>query len=276
MKIDSHQHFWKYNPADYGWINEEMKVLKRDFLPSDLEKELKTIDFVGSIAVQARQSLEETEWLLKLANENPIIKGVVGWVDLQSINVEKQLEEFSKNSKLVGVRHVVQDEADDNFMLRPAFINGLKHVQQFKLAYDILIFPKHLPVAAKLVSQFPDLQFVVDHIAKPFIGKKILEPWKTEIAEFSKFKNVSCKVSGMVTEADWHNWEYEDFFPYLDTIFENFGTQRILIGSDWPVCTVAGKYSVVMDIVLKYIHNFSKAEKDAILGGNAQKVYRIK
>jgi L-fuconolactonase len=275
MKIDSHQHFWKFAAEEFAWINDNMSVLRRDFLPPDLEKELQSIGFNGSIAVQARQSLEETRWLLELADDNAFIKGVVGWVDLRSSDVEQQLSEFSKNKKFVGVRHILQDEADDTFMIQPAFINGLQWLQKYDLTYDILIYPKHLSVAIKLVEQFSKMRFVLDHLAKPFIKKKIISPWKEEVAELAKFPNVFCKVSGMVTEADWQNWKHEDFIPYLDIVFEAFGVKRILIGSDWPVCTVGGNYQKVMSIVIGYIEKLSDEEKAAILGGNAVKAYNL-
>jgi L-fuconolactonase len=276
MKIDSHQHFWKYNTAEFGWINDNMSVIRRDFLPSDLQRELQSLGFDGSIAVQARQSLEETRWLLELADANAFIKGVVGWVDLRSSDVEQQLSSFSKNNKFVGVRHIVQDEPDDRFLLRADFLNGLRCLQRHDLTYDILIYPKHLPVAIKLVEQFPEMRFVLDHIAKPFIKKKIISPWKEEIGELANFSNVFCKVSGMVTEADWQNWKQEDFIPYLDAVFEVFGVDRILIGSDWPVCTLAGNYQKVMSIVIQYIEKMSDEGKAAILGGNAMRAYNIK
>jgi len=275
MKIDGHQHFWKFNTVEFGWINDDMNALRRDFLPRDLEEELQSIGFNGSIAVQARQSLEETRWLLQLADSNGFIKGVVGWVDLRSPKVEQQLAIFSKNEKFVGARHIVQDEPDDQFLLRADFLNGLRCLQTFDLTYDILIYPKHLPVAIKLVEQFPEMRFVLDHLAKPFIKKKITSSWKEEIAGLAKFPNVFCKVSGLVTEADWQNWKNDDFIPYLDTVFESFGVERILIGSDWPVCTLAGDYQKVMSIVTAFIEKFSNEEKTAILGGNAAKAYHL-
>jgi len=277
MKIDSHQHYWHFNTADYGWMGENMSAIKRDFLPEDLVPELSSIDFDGSIAVHARQSLEETNWLLRLADLNPHIKGVVGWVDLQSEQAEEQISTFAKHPKAVGVRHVIHDEADVDFMLRPEFIRGIKLLEKYKLTYDILIFPKHLKNTIQLVKQCSKKQiFVVDHIAKPLIKDGILSPWKEEIAELAKFPNVYCKVSGMVTEADWNNWKPEDIKPYLDVVFEAFGHERLLIGSDWPVCLVAGKYSEVMNVVISYISDFTEENKLKILGINAINAYNIK
>jgi len=276
MKIDSHQHYWHFNTADYGWMGENMSVIKRDFLPTDLLPELKSIDFDGSVAVQARQSLEETNWLLQLADEHPHIKGVVGWLDLQSEQAEEQIAAFAKHPKAAGVRHVIHDEEDLDFMLRPAFIRGVQLLEKYDLAYDILIFPTHLANTIEFVKQFSDKQiFVVDHIAKPLIKDGIVSPWKEDIVALAKFPNVYCKVSGMVTEADWNTWKPENIRPYLDVIMEAFGTERILIGSDWPVCLVAGKYSEVMQVVTDYISTFTEKEQDLMLGGNAAKAYKL-
>jgi L-fuconolactonase len=276
MKIDSHQHFWKYNPVDYGWINDDMQVLRRDFLPPHLEPELRLNGFQGSVVVQAQQSMEETHWLLELADRYPFIIGVVGWIDLCSPEVERQLGMLVKNPWLVGIRHILQDEPDDNYMLQADFINGLRSLQKYDLTYDLLIFPKHLSKAVQLVAQFPALPFVLDHLAKPLIKNKIISPWKEEMAELAQFPNVWCKVSGMVTEADWQNWKFEDFIPYLDTVFDNFGAGRVLIGSDWPVCTLAGTYQQVMSIVPDYIKKYSPAQQSAVLGENAVRVYKLK
>jgi len=276
MKIDSHQHYWHFNTADYGWMGENMSVIKRDFLPTDLLPELKSIDFDGSVAVQARQSLEETNWLLQLADEHPHIKGVVGWLDLQSEQAEEQIAAFAKHHKAVGVRHVIHDEEDLDFMLRPAFIRGVQLLEKYDLVYDILIFPTHLANTIEFVKQFSDKQiFVVDHIAKPLIKDGIVSPWKEDIVALAKFPNVYCKVSGMVTEADWNTWKPENIRPYLDVIMDAFGPERILIGSDWPVCLVAGKYSEVMQVVTDYISTFTEKEQALMLGENAAKAYRI-
>ena len=275
MRIDSHQHFWRYNPEEYGWITEQLKVLRRNFLPGDIKQEMKWCDFEGSIAVQARQSIEETKWLLELADAYPFIKGVVGWADLRSPDLDKQLSMFALNKKLVGVRHIVQDEPDNEFLIRQDFINGIKRVQYYGLAYDIVIYPKQLRAAERLAVQFPDMRFVLDHCAKPFIKNKTRSPWGEDIRELAKCPNVFCKVSGMVTEADWKKWEYNDFIPYLDVVFEAFGTERVMIGSDWPVCTLAGTYQDVLSIVLKYISQYSQEEQDLILGKNAANAYHL-
>ena len=276
MKIDSHQHFWIYNPSEYGWISDDMQILKKDYLPDQLQKELFSVGFDGSIAVQARQTLEETKWILGLAEQNSFIKGVVGWVDLCSPRVEERLVQFSSYPKLVGVRHVVHDEPDDNFILREDFLNGISHLKKFGLAYEILIFPRHLPNTIQFVSRFPEQLFVLDHIAKPLIKDKKVSPWKEGIEKLAGFKNVYCKLSGMVTEADVKNWKQEDIIPYLDIVFDAFGPDRLMIGSDWPVCRVAGLYQQVMEVVLNYIGTYSEEDKNKILGKNALRVYRIK
>ncbi|SRR5579871_5904212 len=274
MRLDAHQHFWKYSSADYGWITNEMAVLKRDFLPQDL-RALIADAFDGSVAVQAQQSVDETRWLLSLAEENSFIRGVVGWVDLCSPALRDQLAEFQGNRRLVGLRHVVQAEPDDEFMLRPEFRRGIAQLADFGLAYDLLLYPRHLPVAAKLVAEFPRQTFVLDHIAKPGIAAGVLEPWRRDIAALAAFPNVSCKLSGMVTEARWSGWTAADFAPYLDTVLEAFGPDRLMIGSDWPVCTVAGDYGAVMNIVSGYIAKLTAGERNAILGENCARVYRI-
>jgi L-fuconolactonase len=273
-RIDAHQHFWTYDPVGYGWINDAMAVLRRDFLPGDLKPLLEESGFDGSIAVQARQALEETRWLLELAGQNDFIRGVVGWVDLRSPRLREQLSELAPNPKLVGVRHVIQDEPDDDFMLRADFRRGIAELEEFGLAYDILVYPRQLKAAARLAAEFPRQQFVLDHIAKPLIVQCTLEPWSTDLRALAQLPNVWCKASGMVTEARWKEWRPQDFHPYLDVVFEAFGPQRIMIGSDWPVCTVASSYATTMQIVTDYIAPLPREQQDAILGGNCATFYR--
>ena len=275
MRLDAHQHFWKYSPSEYGWINDKMAVLRRDFLPSDLQPLLEAEGFNGSIAVQARQSLEETRWLLELADQNGLVKGVVGWVDLCAPVLTDQLDQFASNSKLVGVRHVVQDEPDDEFMLRPDFRRGIARLAEYSLAYDILVYPRQLPAAIKFVREFPNQRFVLDHIAKPLIAEGRIAPWDRDIRELAKSENVCCKLSGIVTEAKWHDWRPADFRPYLDVVLKAFSPSRLMIGSDWPVCTVSAPYSRTMAIVGDYIAEFTPTEQDAILGGNCAAFYRV-
>lgn len=276
MKIDSHQHFWSYNSNDYGWISSDMEVLRKDYLPDQLKTELFSIGFDGSVAVQARQSLAETQWLLNLADQNSFIKGVIGWVDLCSPDVEEQLIQFSGNPKLVGIRHVIQDEQDENFMLRKSFLRGIAYLKKFGLTYDILVFPRHLSNTIQLVSQFPEQIFILDHIAKPSIKDKKISPWKEHIEKLARFRNVYCKLSGMVTEANVKNWKQEELIPYLNIVFDAFGSNRLLIGSDWPVCRLAGSYKQIMQVVLDYIRTFPDQDKKKILGENAIKAYNLK
>ncbi|MBN2215052.1 MAG: amidohydrolase family protein [Bacteroidales bacterium] len=276
MKIDSHQHFWKYSPEEYAWINDEMQILKNDFLPDNLRPLVRQAGFDGTVAVQARQSLDETRWLLRLAAENEFIKGVVGWVDLCSEKLENQLKELMSDPGFVGVRHVIQDEPDELFILRQEFLRGVGLLQKFNLTYDILIFAGQLPQTIEFVRKFPDQVFVLDHIAKPGIRYQKTSPWKEDMIKLAGFENVFCKISGMVTEADWLKWKAEDFRPYLDTVTNAFGTDRLMIGSDWPVCRLAGSYDDVMDIPFKYFEGFSRYEKEAIFGLNAKMAYHLK
>jgi L-fuconolactonase len=278
VKIDAHQHFWRYSEKEYGWIDDSMAVLREDFLPDRLEKILHANNYAGSIAVQARQSLEETAWLLELAEKHSRIKGVVGWLDLRSDNISEQLEKFATHPKLAGVRHVVQDEPDDNFLLRDDFMRGIQKLLNYDLAYDILIFPKQLPAAIEFVKSFPQHRFVLNHIAKPLIKDGLLSPWKEHLQELATFKNVYCKISGMVTEADWTNWSDTDFSPYLDTVIEAFGMNRLMFGSDWPVCTVAASYERVIKIVDDHLEkrSISISETEAFWGANAVDFYKLK
>jgi len=275
MNIDAHQHFWSYSAAEYDWINDEMAVLQRDFLPQDLEPLLRANGIGGSIAVQARQSLEETRWLLELARQNNFIRGVVGWVDLRSQDLSAQLDALADEDKLVGVRHVVQGEPDDEFMLRPEFRRGIARLKEYGLMYDLLLYPKHLPVAAKLVGEFPQQGFVLDHIAKPLIADGVLEPWASDIRALARFDNVTCKLSGMVTEARWRRWKPLDFRPYLDVVLEAFGPGRLMIGSDWPVCTVSADYGTTLSLVQDFIATLSADEGAAILSGTCTRAYRL-
>ena len=275
MRLDAHQHFWKYSAADYGWINDSMAALRRDFLPEDLQPLLAAEGFDGSIAVQARQSLEETRWLLELAAHNDIVRGVVGWVDLRSPELAAQLHQFAQNPKLVGVRHVVQDEPDDNFMLGSEFRRGIARLREYDLAYDILVFPRQLPAAVELVREFPDQRFVLDHIAKPPIAEGRLSPWDRDIRELARSANVYCKLSGMVTEARWHEWKPEDFRPYLDVVLDTFTPSRLMIGSDWPVCTASAPYSRTVALVRDYIGTLTSNEQNSILGENCARFYRV-
>jgi L-fuconolactonase len=272
MKLDSHQHFWKYDAAQYPWIPKN-SPLHRDWLPADLAPLLAAAGLDGCIAVQARQTVEESRWLLGLAAESPIIKGVVGWVDLRSERAPEQLAELSANPKFRGVRHVVQDEPDVNFMLGADFLRGIGHLHHFGLTYDILIFPQQLPAAIELAKRFPKQPFVLDHIAKPHIKDRTLSPWREQIRELAKTPNVMCKVSGMVTEADHASWKADDFAPYLDVVAEAFGEDRLMYGSDWPVCLLAGSYERVFGLADGYFARFPAAARQKALGENAARFY---
>ena len=274
MKLDSHQHFWSYDAAQYPWIPAG-SALHRDWLPNDLAPLLSAAGLDGCIAVQARQIVEESRWLLTLADHAPIIKGVVGWVDLRSERVEEQLAELAPNKKFRGVRHVVQDEPDDRFMLGADFLRGIGKLKAFGMTYDILIFPKQLPAAIELVAKFPAQPFVLDHIAKPLIKDGTLEPWSAQIRELAKAPNLTCKVSGMVTEAKHGAWKADDFRPYLDVVFEAFGPERLMYGSDWPVCLLSGSYAQTFDLVDDYTRALSAAQRDAFFGGNAARFYGV-
>jgi L-fucono-1,5-lactonase len=275
MHIDAHQHFWIYNRREYGWIDESMAALRRDFLPAESKKELEGEGFHASIAVQARQSLREARWLLELAAHSSFILGVVGWVDLRSPHVRAELRQLVTDRKLVGIRHIVQSEPDDRFLLQPDFLRGISLLGEFDLAYDILIYPRHLSVAAEFVRRFPNQRFVLDHLAKPPVKTREIHPWKKGMKELAAHPNVCCKLSGLVTEADWKLWKPEDMTPYLDAAFEYFGPNRLMIGSDWPVCTLAGSYSRVMGLVKGYVKGLAEQERDAILGGNAKRFWKL-
>ena len=278
MTIDAHQHFWRYSPQSHKWITDEMSVLKKDFLPDDLLTLLQANQIDGCVAVQADQSDKETEFLIALANSYPYLKGVVGWIDLQLPirELEVRLQQLSKEEKLKGFRHIVQDEPSNAFMLQKSFMNGIETLSAFNFTYDLLIYPRQLPAAIELVSKFPRQAFVLDHIAKPSIRSGDIENWKKQVSELSEFENVYCKVSGLVTEATWNNWEYDQFVPYLDVIFETFGTSRIMFGSDWPVCLLAGQYQAVANIIIRYISHFSENEQIQIMGQNAVHFYQLK
>ncbi len=276
MHIDAHQHVWLYNPEEYGWIDESMAALRRNFLPEDLIPELDANGFDGSVVVQARQTLAETEWLLSLADRSPKILGVVGWVDLCSPDCRAQLKKYSTNSKFVGVRHIVQSESDDRFLLRENFLRGISQLEEFDLAYDILIYTQHLPVASEFVERFPRQRFVLDHLAKPLIKSRDIETWALGIWHLATFPNVFCKLSGLVTEADWARWKPDDITPYLEIALESFGPSRLMIGSDWPVCLVAGSYAQTMNVVKKFLQRQPSDVREAVLGGNALRFWRLK
>lgn len=275
LRIDAHQHFWRYTPAEYGWINESMASLRRNFLPADLQREIRDANIDGVVCVQARQTLQETQWLLDLASAHDFIRGVVGWVPLTDPNVADILQQLSKYGRLKGVRHVLQDEPDDRYLLRDDFNRGIRQLKDLKLTYDILVFEHHLPYVVEFVERHPDQVFVLDHIAKPRIRDGVLVPWQENIQDLAKYPNVYCKLSGMVTEAVPGNWKEQDFRSYFDTVFGAFGPRRLLFGSDWPVCLTETTYQGWISIIQSHISSFTESEQQAIMGGTAAHVYHL-
>lgn len=274
MKIDAHQHFWKYNTEDFGWIDDSMTVIKKDFLPENLSPILKENGFDGCVSVQVNQILEENDFMLGLSAKNDFIKGIVAWVDLQSENLKEQLQEFKKTPVIKGFRHVLQAEKE-GFITNPAFISGVKTLSEFDFCYDILIFPHQLKEAKTLIKSCPDNKFIIDHMAKPYIKDKKVSQWANYMQKIGELPNVMCKVSGMVTEAEWSGWQKEDFYIYLDMALGAFGTKRLVYGSDWPVCTLAAQYAEQLEIVESYFEKLSSTEKSDIFGGNACRFYGI-
>lgn len=276
MRVDSHQHFWRYTEQEYDWIGEEEQVIRRDFLPADLAPTLKSSNIDKCVAVQARQTDEETQWLLSLAEGNDLIAGVVGWIDIKASNLSDQLAAYVNRNKLKGFRHVLQGEADPDFMLATAFIRGLQTLSEHNLTYDLLIFAKQLPQSIELVKQLPNLSIVVDHIAKPdIVNHSDFDAWKEGMLQLARFDNVMCKISGMVTEADVNNWQNDDFEQYLDVVFNAFGPERVMFGSDWPVCLLGGDYLRVKSIVDNYVSKHYSDYSNAIYGDNAKKFYQL-
>ncbi len=274
MRIDAHQHFWHYHPAKHEWIDDEMAAIRRDFLPEDLAPILEQNGIAGCVAVQADQTAAETDFLISLSQKHSFIRGVVGWVDLRAEDIYKQLSHYKSFNVLKGFRHVLQGEAPE-FMLQPNFKNGIAQLKDFGFTYDLLLFPQHLKAALELVQENPQQAFVIDHIAKPLIKAGIIGDWEKDIKAIAKHENVYCKVSGMVTEADYKNWKKEGFTPYLDIVTEAFGTNRIMYGSDWPVCLVAATYEEMLSIVKNYYAGFSHTEQADIFGKNAIKFYNL-
>jgi L-fuconolactonase len=275
-KIDAHHHLWRYQTADYGWIDHNMGVLKRDFLPADLERELRSTGIDGAVAVQARQTLGETSWLLDLASNSTFIRGVVGWAPIASENFPAELERLCTQERLKGLRHVIQDEPDDNFILGEKFNTGISRLKDTSLVYDILIFEKHLPATIEFVDRHPHQVFVLDHVAKPKIRDRVMDPWRAHIAELARRENVYCKISGMVTEANWLSWSKEDLWPYLEVVLESFRPERLMAGSDWPVCLLAASYGNWFKTLNELLGKLSATERDQVFGMTAGKVYRLR
>jgi L-fuconolactonase len=273
--IDAHQHFWKYNLQTHNWITDEMHILRRDFFPPDLEPVLKKNNVSGSVLVQVEGSEKDNEFMLKLANQHAFIKGVVGWIDFQTNGLDERLQKYQQYSGLKGFRHLLQGEKQRNSMLQPGFKNGIGMLNKYGFTYDLLILPDQLEFAYELVRSFPDQRFVIDHLAKPGIKQGEFSSWNVDMKRFAACRNVYCKLSGMVTEADWENWETEDFIPYVDAIVEIFGMKRVMFGSDWPVCLTAGTYEEVKEIADDYFSAFSETEQSDFFGGNATDFYNL-
>ena len=275
MKIDSHHHFWKYEPVRYSWMNERMEILKRDYQPADLLIQIEKTGIDGVVSVQADQSMQETDELLEHASRHEFIRGVVGWFPLADPSVEEMLSEYSRNPWLKGVRHVVQDEPDDRFILGDAFNEGIRKLKKFDLVYDILIYERQLSASMEFVDLHPAQPFVLDHVAKPRIGDGLMEPWRAQMFELAKRENVTCKLSGMATEANWTEWTFDELRPYMDVALDAFGPDRLMFGSDWPVARLAVDYEPWVNLCREFISTLSAEEREAIEGGNAIRAYRL-
>jgi L-fuconolactonase len=274
-RIDAHHHLWRYSVEEYGWIDESMSLLRRDFLTKDLTAVMASAGVDGSVVVQARQTMEETRWLLDLAEDCDAIRGVVGWAPIAGEDFPGVMEEFENRPKLKGLRHVIQGEKDENYILREDFNSGIRSMLGSGLVYDILIYERHLLQTIEFVDEHPEQVFVLDHVAKPLIREGVVEPWASLMRELGERENVWCKVSGMVTEAAWSAWTLDGLRPYLDTVVEAFGVERLMVGSDWPVCLVACEYGRWFDLLGKYFAGFNESERDAVFGGTAIEVYGL-
>lgn len=273
--LDSHQHFWKYSPQKYPWIGDNMEVLKKDFLPQELRQIYNLQGISGCVAIQAEQSEEETDFLLELADLHLFIRGVVGWVDLRNPQLTSRLEHYSTRKKLKGFRHLVQDEPDAHYMLDPTFQKGLGSLEKYGYTFDLLVYPHQMEAAIQTVRNHPGLNFVLDHMGKPDIENGVIKKWANSIQTLALEPNVYCKISGMVTEASWTRWQLDDFIPYLDTVFQAFGTDRLMFGSDWPVCMVAAKYAAVINVLLHYMGGFSEQERQKLFYENTKDFYGL-
>lgn len=275
MIIDSHQHFWIYSRDRHNWIDDSMAIIRQDFLPSDLKPIYDQNNISGCIAIQADQTLKENDFLLNLSKENDFIKGIVGWVDLRKHNLEETLNFYGQYPIMKGYRHVVQAESDPLFLLDPKFLKGIAELQKRDLIYEILVFPHQLPSVLEFVQLFPTISFVLDHMAKPYIKLGYHRGWELLIKELGKIENVYCKISGIITEADYHSWKTTELLPYLQIVLEAFGAKRILYGSDWPVCLVAGRYDEVLNLADHFAEQLSENEKNDFFGNNSRKLYKI-
>jgi len=273
--IDAHHHLWKYSSKEYPWMSDKMDVLRRDYIHDDLSAVTAAVGVTGTVVVQAQQTMAETEWLLSLAEGSKLIRGVVGWVPLIDAKVEASLEEIARRPKLKAVRHVLHDEADDRYMLREDFNRGIACLKQFDLRYDLLIFERHLPQTIEFVDRHPHQIFILDHIAKPRIHEQMMEPWRSNLRELARRENVYCKISGMVTEADWHSWSETQLWPYMETVLSTFGAERLMFGSDWPVLNLASDYGAWIEVVKRAIDKLSPHERQQIMATTAIEAYGL-
>ena len=273
--VDSHHHFWDVGMRDYQWMPPGESVLRRNYLPEDLAPALEQGDVDKTVIVQAHQSVEETVWMLDIAENTDFVAGVVGWVDLTADDVGDTLDELQANPWFKGVRHIWHDEPDDDWLARPGPVNGLREVAARGLAYDFLVRPQHLKYVPEIMDKVPDLRSVIDHIAKPLIAEKVVEPWLEDLREVANIPGMMCKVSGMVTEADMENWTPDDLAPYVAHVLGMFGYDRLMYGSDWPVCLQGGSYQQVIDAARKTLSSLTSEESSAVFGGNAARFYRL-
>ena len=273
--IDAHIHFWNYDPVRDSWITEEMAVIRRNFTPKDAQKVFAENDVAGCIAVQADQSDHETHYLLQLARENDFIKGVVGWVDFTADQIEEQLHAYKKEPLLKGFRHIIQGQTDEAYFTNKAFIRYMSLLAPLGFTYDVLIYHDQLPQAIRFTEKYPDQRFILDHIAKPAIRHKAWKQWKEDIKELARNPNMYCKLSGMITEADWKQWQYQDLVPYMEIAAEYFGTDRLCFGSDWPVALVAGSYAEVVQVVRQFMAQVPKEAREKVMAGNTATFYKL-
>lgn len=273
--IDSHQHFWQVGRFDYPWMSSDLGVLYRDYLPDELAPTLSLNGVSKTVLVQASNSLAESRWLLSLADENSFIAGVVGWVDLMSANVGVQLDELSAHSKFKGVRHLVESEPNDDWLVQPAALSGLKQLSRYGLSYDLLVHTRHLKYVQRVVESCPELAFVIDHLAKPPIAKNEFTQWAQALKPLASYPTVHCKLSGLVTEANWSSWQASEFRPYVEYALELFGADRLMFGSDYPVCLLAASYDRVLNASQEILKDLSDFERDRIFSENAMKFYRL-
>ena len=275
MRIDAHQHFWQYNPNTQGWITDEMSLLMRDFSPKELQKEIEALDFQGTIAVQAEETLAENHYLNNLAASNNFIKGIVGWMDLRDKYAVEKMHELKAIQKLVGFRTITQGAPDEKYLSNRQYIDNVKLLSEFNYTYDLLIHHSQMNSLVRFTDQLPDNRFILDHIGKPDIKNKQIKSWRSEIKNLAANPNIYCKLSGITTEADYKQWTYEELYPYIETVAEYFGIDRLCFGSDWPVCLVAGSYSTTYSVIEKFSQQVTEKERAKIFGLNTKEFYKL-